>query len=190
MAITELVTIVPPPKAPIDAEGDWVSAEVVVGTLYPTDFKQLIARYGSGRFFFDGHLEVFNPLTLAGLARLKTVEKMLRLQRDGGFGCTLPIYPEKGGLLPWGWDENGNTYTWLTKGKADKWPVVFLGHGYEDRPLQFRTDVTGFLVGYATDRFKQLVQPDDPFTDDARTFTRGRNQAEVARQRLKRKRPE
>src|SRR5262249_7253638 len=151
MAIKELVTLVPPPKDPIDVTGDWSSAEVVVGAPYPADFKQLIARYGSGRFFFDGHLEVFNPLTLAGLARIKTVEKTLRVQRDGGFGSALPIHPEKGGLLPWGWDENGNMFAWLTKGKADKWPVMFLGHGNEELPLQFRTTITGFLAGYATD---------------------------------------
>lgn len=188
MPIKELVALVLPPVDPIDVDGDWSAAEVVVGAQYPTDLKQLIARYGSGRFFFDGHLEVFNPLTLAGLARIKTVERTLRVQRDGGFGTTLPIHPEPGGLLPWGWDENGGAYAWLTKGNADKWSVVYLGHGSEAHPFQVRSDITGFLAGYATDRFKQLVQSGEPFTDEARTFTPGRDQAEIARRRQKFKR--
>lgn len=184
MPIKELLALVPPPKDPLDTHGDWSAVEVVVDLMYPSDFKELIARYGSGRFFFDGHLEVFNPFTISGLARIKTVEKQFRAGRDGGSGSSLPIHPEKDGLFPWGSDENGNRYAWLTKGKSDKWPVIFLGHGYEEQPIQFRTDITGFLAGYATDRFKQLAQPGEPFTDDMRTFTSGRNQAEVARERL------
>jgi hypothetical protein len=181
MPIKELLALVRPPKDPIDTQGDWGSVEIVVETVYPSDFKELISRYGSGRFFFDGHLEVFNPLTIAGLTRIKTVQKQFKAGREGGSGWSLPIHPEKGGLLPWGWDENGNRYAWLTKGKPDQWPVVFLGHGCEGKPLQFPTDITGFLAGYATDRFKQLLQPGEPFTDEVRTFMPGRNQQEVAR---------
>jgi hypothetical protein len=48
-----------------------------------------------------------------------------------------------------------------------------------------RTDITGFLAGYATDRFEALVQPDDPFTEEMRVFTPGRSQAEVAKALLK-----
>jgi hypothetical protein len=177
MPITQLLTLIPPPAAPVDNEGNWRATEIVVGTDYPGDFRELITRYGTGAFF-QGHLTVFNPLTVGGLAFIKQAERNLRRYREGPYPLPLPVHPEAPGLLPWGHDENGNDYCWLTKGKPEKWPVVYVGHGHASHPLQFQTDITGFLVGYATDRLEALVQPDDPMTEAMRVFTPGRSQAD------------
>jgi len=184
MPIKQLAALIAAPKKPLDHEGNWRAAEIVVGAEFPPDFRDLITHYGTGAFF-RGFLTVYNPLTVEGLARIKQDEKRCRDQREGLYPCPFPIHPEIPGLLPWGRDENGNGYFWLTKGKPEKWPVVFLGHGYEDQPVQFRTDITGFLVRYATDKFEALVQPGDPMTHAMRVFTPGRSQGEVARKLLK-----
>jgi hypothetical protein len=184
MPIRELLSVIAPPKKPLDNLGDWDAAEKIVGAAFPPDFRELIARYGSGAFF-RGHLTVYNPLTLRGLACMIQDEGVYRASREGLYPLPLSVHPDSPGVLPWGRDENGNGYCWLTKGKPEKWPVVYLGHGHEARPLQFRTEITGFLVGYASDRFEALVQPDEPFTDKMRVFTPGRSQAEVAAELLK-----
>ncbi len=51
---------------------------------------------------------------------------------------TYPIWPESGGLLSWGGDNNANTYFWLTDGAGDFWPVVSSDpreHGSPDTPI-------------------------------------------------------
>ncbi|HYH68605.1 MAG TPA: SMI1/KNR4 family protein [Urbifossiella sp.] len=183
MPIKHLLALIAPPPTPVSNEGDWGAAEIVVGAKYPTDFRDLIGRYGSGAFF-QGHLTVYNPLTLEGLAWIKKLERILRPKRERLNPLPLAVHPDTPGLLVWGGDENGNCYAWYTKGKLDKWPVVVLEHGYDSRPLELTTDITGFLAGYATDKFAQLVQPGQPMTEEMRVFTPGRNQGEVARARI------
>jgi hypothetical protein len=180
MPIKQLLSLIAPPTVPLDNDGNWRAAEIIVGAKYPADFRELIGRYGSGAFF-QGHLTVHNPLTLEGLAWIKDAERILRPKRERPNPLPLPVHPDTPGLLIWGGDENGNRYAWLTKGKPDKWPVVYLEHGYDSRPIELKTDITGFLAGYATDGFEQLVQPSQPMTEEMRVFTPGRNQSEVAR---------
>jgi hypothetical protein len=138
MPIKQLIALIAPPTAPVDNEGNWRAAEIVVGADYPAEFRDLITRYGTGTFF-KGHLTVYNPLTVGGLACIKQSEKYLRQYREGLYPLPLPVHPETPGLLPWGRDENGNDYCWLTQGKPDKWPVVFLGHGHVSHPVRLRT---------------------------------------------------
>ncbi|HEX4611865.1 MAG TPA: SMI1/KNR4 family protein [Urbifossiella sp.] len=180
MPIKQLLPLIAPPLAPLDNEGVWRASELVVGAKYPADFRALIEQYGSGAFF-QGYLTVYNPLTIGGLAWIKDVERVFRPKRERLYPLPLPVHPDTPGLLFWGGDDNGNHYAWLTKGKPDKWPVVFLGHGSESHPIELRTDITGFLAGYAMDQFEQLVQPGNPVTEEMRVFTPGRNQGEVAR---------
>ena len=57
-----------------------------------------------------------------------------------------PICPEFPGFLPWGSDDNGNYYRWLTEGPADRWMVLtneVRGQGYW---LHNRT-MTEYLAG-------------------------------------------
>jgi hypothetical protein len=162
MPLKELVAVVAPPQAPHDTEGHWASAAYLYGTEFPTDFRGLITKYGSGRFF-RGHLDVFNPLTLAGHASLKAVLRMC-----AGWPLPLDVHPASPGLLPWGRDENGNTYCWLTKGKPDRWPVVYLHHGSESEPRKFPMDVTGFLARLCAN---ELNLTDQPYRDNDRVFT-------------------
>src|SRR5690242_11570565 len=118
MSITKLVAMITPPKSPLDSEGNWRAAEIVVGAEFPSDFQQLISRYGSGAFF-RGFLRVFNPLTVEGCACIKQSTDIYRKFRDGLFPLPIPVHPDKPGLLPWGSDDNGNGYFWLTKGKPE-----------------------------------------------------------------------
>jgi hypothetical protein len=76
----------------------------------------------------------------------------------------------------------------LTKGKPEKWPVVFLAHGWESQPEQFAIDVTAFLARYATNQYKSLLPGGEPFADKDRTFIPGSTSQEVAQALLKKRR--
>ncbi len=170
MALRDLVRLVSPPATPFEAEGNWYAARIVAGSEFPPDFEELISHYGSGAFF-QTFLKVYNPLSVSGLAGMKQSERVYQQLRTGLYPLPLPVHPEKPGLLFWGSDENGGGYAWLTKGKPDKWPVVYLGHGSEEHPLQYRMTITSFLAGYAVDRFPELVPGGDAMTDEMRVFT-------------------
>jgi hypothetical protein len=41
--IDDLVRLIPPPEAPVDATGDWEQVETDLGLELPSDFKMLMA---------------------------------------------------------------------------------------------------------------------------------------------------
>src|SRR6516225_928951 len=100
MPIKQLAALIAPPKIPLDNEGNWRAAEVVIGASFPSDFLDLIIRYGTGAFF-RGHLMVYNPLTVEGLACIKQDERRYRQYREWLYPLQLPVHPEVPGLLPW-----------------------------------------------------------------------------------------
>ncbi len=182
MSVKKLVAVIAPPESPRDAEGNWRAAEIVAGTEFPPDFRDLIGRYGSGEFFC-GHLKLFNLLTLEGQAGIRQTLVIYQSFRTETYNpLPIPLHPERPGLLPWGMDENGSGYFWLTKGKPERWPIVYLGHASEGFPVQLPVNVTTFLAGLAVDRFEKLARSNDPMTDELRVFTPARSQAEIARE--------
>lgn len=50
VAVDRLVSLVPPPAVPVDADGDWRGAETILGLALPEEFKVLLSRYGVGDF--------------------------------------------------------------------------------------------------------------------------------------------
>src|SRR5258708_6946911 len=112
MAITDLIALIPPPSEPRDAVGDWDDVQAKLGVQYPSDFRQLIKRYGTGEFFAG--LVILNPLNQWCSQEIPKELKNFRIQRDA-MELSWVIHPESSGLYPWGFDINGNKFCWLTK---------------------------------------------------------------------------
>jgi hypothetical protein len=90
-----------------------------------------------------------------------------RAQAESPERFPYPYYPEPGGLLPWGVDENGNDYFWLTKGEPSQWVVVqdeYRGNGIEVHDCS----MTEFLVGILERRIEPLAS--DYPNEDVYTF--------------------
>ncbi len=126
--IDDLVRLVPPPAAPVDADGDWSRAETALGLVLPTDFKALLRRYGLGQFDdvtlytpFDAHTH--GVCDLVRRAR-DLVDDHQPLRDEFPEDFPYPLYPEPGGLLEWAGTGNGDQLCWLTAGHPDNWPVV------------------------------------------------------------------
>jgi hypothetical protein len=66
------------------------------------------------------------------------------------------IYPESGGILPWGNDENGHDYYWLTRGSPEEWIVIaddVRGVGFSE----YSCSMTGYLLGVLSNRITPLA---------------------------------
>jgi hypothetical protein len=161
MSISELIKLVPPPPKPFEVGtlGQWREIEERLGVKLPRDYREFVFAYGSG--LFAGLYRVYNPFAaseyIALLPQGKRVCDMNReCQRSSPERFPYPYYPEPGGLLPWGNDENGNDYYWLTEGLPTKWVVVQdnnRGEGIRVQPYS----MTGFLVGILSRKIKPLA---------------------------------
>jgi hypothetical protein len=108
---------------------DWELTERTLGVRLPEDYKELCAAFGSGRFCT--YLDIDAGDSPYGIGLLATWERYLprypaeweeneflapyRIHRPGG----------RGGLIPWGGTETGDSFFWLVEG-ADPalWPTL------------------------------------------------------------------
>jgi hypothetical protein len=152
MAIQELIAVVPPPSAPVDAGPVERINEVekAVGIHLPDDLYQFSLCYGSGRF--AGEIEVFNPFSKKYLESVNMVAECYRglKQAEGDNFIPYDIFPKSPGLLPWGDTMNGHVMFWLTEGEPKKWPTVLLRTGemeFETLQMQMTTFLTKVFKG-------------------------------------------
>ncbi|MER6110665.1 SMI1/KNR4 family protein [Streptomyces hirsutus] len=119
----DLVRLVPPPAAPVDARGNWAAVEAGLGVRLPGDYKWLVETYGWGEFCDYLYLRTpFGTSEHNGVAwqngRLSGVP-----ERDQEY-YPYPLHPAPGGLLIWGTTMDADRLCWLTVGAAETWPVV------------------------------------------------------------------
>ncbi|MEV7555756.1 SMI1/KNR4 family protein [Amycolatopsis sp. NPDC089917] len=111
-------------------ELDWEAVERELGTPLPSDYKELLTRFPSGAF--RGSIEVDNPGQSAGeLASTKqNNEQLLEIfaDEDTGYltGVSYRLFPEPGGLYPWGRNDAGGTFWWITDAAdPDTWRIAY-----------------------------------------------------------------
>ncbi len=130
MSLTQLLALVSPPENPIDrCSADHIKqAESKLGVKLPTDYAEFMKHYGCG--CFAGFYWVHNPITKNQYLSFERQVKNLcdaecQIKRNlGDEYVPYALFPDSPGLLPWGTDDNGNCYYWLTEGDPDSWPVV------------------------------------------------------------------
>lgn len=147
MSLPKLKKLVRPPKNPVNTGTPkfWADYEKKIGTALPSDYKQFIDTYGSGDFaqFYS----IFNPFeSEAVLSQMDEIKQDYREGHDDNEErYPFPVFPEPGGILPWGVDTNGNDYFWLTKGGPDDWTV--LAHEVRgDGAIEHPCGMTEFLL--------------------------------------------
>jgi len=165
----ELLTLLPPPKCPVENSGDWASVEEDLGVSLPVDYKWFIETYGTGWICHD-FLFVLNPFTKDDSINLQVcVERILQPYRmiEGqpvNEHNPHPVYPDPGGILPWGFSSHGHEMLWLTRGAPDSWSVVFHDADRLESRLYKNTCMTQFLVtllsGIMDDGEFQVPKPD------------------------------
>jgi len=88
------------------------------------------------------------------------------LEKEFNESCPYPIYPELGGLLPWGITDNGDVMFWIANGEPDSWKIVVhesRGTMYE----MFETTLTNFLIDLSLERIVSKIIPIELLNRDA-----------------------
>jgi SMI1-KNR4 cell-wall len=148
MSIDRLTQVLPPPAAPLEAQGDWAKVEAELKTALPADYKEFIRRYGTGNV--NEFIWVRNPFSANDNLNLIPAGEFdleaLRSTRDEfpeDFKFT--IYPEPDGYLPWGVTANGDGLHWKTGAAPDQWTIAVTD---SRAPLweEFPETLTSFLA--------------------------------------------
>jgi hypothetical protein len=148
MALTELRSLVAAPQHPVEV-GDglqWGLVEDAFGILFPEDYREYAMLYGSGKFRDESiEIVVFNPCAKAYVERVRSLCAYLQdIKNSCNDRVPYELFPNLPGLLPWGWDANGNDLFWLANKSASAWPLVVRGEGYEFQ--RFDLAMTSFLA--------------------------------------------
>lgn len=107
-------------------ERNWKDAEKKIGIKLPSDYKNFIDKYGTGGL--DNFLWVLTPFDEGYINLIKRSEIILcayeesKTQSDDGF--VHDVYPNKDGIFPWGYTDNGDELYWKTNEDSGKWDIV------------------------------------------------------------------
>ena len=122
--------------SPVFGEVAWADVETELGYRLPADFKALMSRFPSGTF--ADKFNVVSPVqNRKSLDRFREESAMLlndlfeqrafaAQEDDPDEDVPYAIYPEPGGLIPWGSGDE-HAYYWLATDLAepDGWTVVY-----------------------------------------------------------------
>lgn len=137
---------------------NWTEIEREVGLQLPADYKLLAEQFPAG--WFRRFVRPIKPVQpSAGAQRLlddletRQLETLREWRAQGSGEFPFPLYPEPGGLLPWG-SVRGQGYAfWLTdKSSPGDWPVV-LASQQCDHWERFDGPVCEFLIEVAAARY-------------------------------------
>jgi hypothetical protein len=160
VTIEVLIGAVPPPAAPFESfSGPWEPIQAALGTALPPDYKEFVRLYGSG--YFMAFLGVDVPKSRNPNVRL---ERQVPAICDSFFDrdeLPYPLWPEPGGLLPFGGTDNGDCLFWLPRGSSpEDWGVVVWDRASQEFEA-FDCDLTDFLAGLATGEILPEAFPAD-----------------------------
>jgi hypothetical protein len=117
-AVERLLELVPPPRRRV-TRGDWSQVAWRLRTPLPEDFVQLATAWGEGSL-------VDHVFISAADRFVERAEEMLGWEREARAAIGepgRPLWPERGGLLPWADTGNGDQLWWSTNGPSDAWTV-------------------------------------------------------------------
>ena len=73
------------------------------------------------------------------------IQEVKRKFGDGEF--PYPLYPENGGVLPWGGTDNGDQLYWVTNGTPNEWTVL-INEVRSSNFQEFDYSMTGFICAW------------------------------------------
>lgn len=108
-------------------EDEWTKFESSYGIKFPKDYKMIINEYGTGSI--NNFLWILNPfdsdenINYSEKAKVM-LDTYLEVKEIFPEDYEYSVYPEKEGLLPWGFTDNGDELYWQTNEQLDSWRIV------------------------------------------------------------------
>ena len=171
-----LALTLPIPCKPLESRGagDWQAIENKLSLRLPGDYKWFIDNYGTGCVGL--FLWIFNPFSenedLNLAAQVESICQMYRENRqetDEEEDCPHPIYPEPGGVVPFGITDNGDVLFWLAEGEDPRgWPVVVNASRSSSYELHAKS-MAAFIVGLVSGETTSTIIESD-FIDHDNLF--------------------
>jgi hypothetical protein len=142
---------------------EWRAVEFRLGLELPSDYKAVVARYGVGPW--ADFLHVLSPFSANEYLHLERAAHrhlgaLHETRRSDSGAVPYSLYPEAGGLFPWGITDNGDYLCWLTQGFPQHWPTVVVesrGPTREVLQLSLPQLLIQFLEGTVPSRL--LLEP-------------------------------
>ena len=164
MTIDTLMKVITPPREPAGVFlGPWEPIEAELGIPIPPDYKDLVRVYGSGYYmeFFGIHVPRSANLNL----RLETQVAAICATFSDRDELIYPLWPDPGGLVPFGGTDNGDFLFWLPRRALADWSIVVWDRGLGNFEV-FDCDLTNFIAGLATGAIVPKEFPEDLVTCD------------------------
>ena len=175
MSLERLNALVSPPDNPLDAgtPDQWLKVERELGTPLPLDYKQLVNLFGVG--FFAHWIYVNSPFSSQfRLGEPGLLEFIVSGREEmPEYYHPFSAYPNPGGLLPWGGDDNTGLFCWRTQGPPEQWTTVSLDNHYSNEYREFPLSMTEFLAGWLAGQLEGDWFPEDIEPASRQVFTAG-----------------
>jgi hypothetical protein len=169
MTLETLLDALPTPAHPVETvdADQWETFELITGITLPDDYKAYLRVFGTG--IIGGVITPHNPFCKRPLWKIHYtcrdwmresagIHKYKHLYGEQTFPYA--IYPEPGGVLPWGETDNGDRLFWLTTGLPNEWTILMNEVRSSDFEL-FECSMTEFLRGLITGDIQSDIIPYD-----------------------------
>ncbi|RSN60626.1 hypothetical protein DMH01_15125 [Amycolatopsis sp. WAC 04182] len=114
----------------------WAEVESELGTALPVDYKELLTRFPGGVF---RRITIYSPVAneQAWTEYKYNLDQLLWILGDEDLEyldkVNYRLFPEPGGLLPWGGDGQGGTFCWITESAdPDTWKIAYYSQGADE----------------------------------------------------------
>lgn len=155
MSLDQLKMVLTPPDNPQNT-GDgigWSELEKALGVTLPEDYKAFISTYGTGEI--DEFIWILTPFesdeNVNFLARAKAMrEAYLESKQQFPTYYHHDFYPATGGILPWGYTDNGDELYWKTNGDPGMWTMIIYesrSSDYHEYPMSLTTFLYEIMSG-------------------------------------------
>ncbi|URZ02827.1 SMI1/KNR4 family protein [Clostridium felsineum] len=152
-----------PQASNIGDNDEWNAIETQVGIRLPSDYKDFINEYGTGSINeFMWILTPFDEDEYVNFGkRGEEISKAyIESKANNPEYFKHEVFPTKGGILPWGYTENGDELYWLTVGASDEWHVIV----YESRSsdyYEYNMGMVQFIYELVSGKLVCPAFPDD-----------------------------
>ncbi len=172
MSLVRLRQLIPPPASPtfVPTASEWAQVALELDVALPEELLEFSNAYGLGTF--RGTETTALSIWCPGHPNfISSVWDECQRYRD----CRGPqrsrhhpfdVFPDTGGLLPLGGDENDVWLCWATEGNPANWPIVVRWTWGDEGMRAFNMPLSEFLTGIFERRIALPCWPEPTFLDD------------------------
>lgn len=143
----------------------WSEFEKKIGVIFPCDYKKIINRYGTGGigefiWFLTPFVDDDNVNFLVKMNKM--IESYQTSKQSFPDYYKYDVFPEEGGILPWGYTENGDELYWKTALSSEEWKIVIYESASPDCS-NYEMSLSEFLYKLIVKEIGCKIFPDNLF---------------------------